>query len=420
MAFLTPTDLLHRLFETAVAAADPMQVLPRVLGPRPPGRVVVIGAGKASARMAEAVESLWGPCEGLVITRYGHARPCQSIEIIEASHPVPDAAGVAATRRMLDLLRRLAPGDFVLALISGGGSALLCAPAEGLTLAEKQAVTTALLTSGAPIEQINTVRKHLSAVKGGQLAAAAFPARMRALLISDVAGDDPSFIASGPTVGDGSTPADALKILQDHGIEVPQIVLARLRAGSGVLAPGALALSRCETVIVAAPAQSLEAAAAFARGQGVAVRLQGDALTGEAADLGANLARMAQTDASARRPGEPPLVLLSGGECTVSLRGNPGLGGPNVEFLLSALRTLDAAPGIWALAADTDGVDGAAEVAGAVIGPDSLAKARARGLDPSAALAGHDAHRFFAVLGTQVKPGPTLTNVNDFRAFLIL
>lgn len=420
MAFLTPTDLLHRLFETAVAAADPMQVLPRVLGPRPPGRVVVIGAGKASARMAEAVESLWGPCEGLVITRYGHARPCQSIEIIEASHPVPDAAGVAATRRMLDLLRRLAPGDFVLALISGGGSALLCAPAEGLTLAEKQAVTTALLASGAPIEQINTVRKHLSAVKGGQLAAAAFPARMRALLISDVAGDDPSFIASGSTVGDGSTPADALKILQDHGIEVPQIVLARLRAGSGVLAPGALALSRCETVIVAAPAQSLEAAAAFARGQGVAVRLQGDALTGEAADLGAKLARMAQTYASARRPGEPPLVLLSGGECTVSLRGNPGLGGPNVEFLLSALRTLDAAPGIWALAADTDGVDGAAEVAGAVIGPDSLAKARARGLDPAAALAGHDAHRFFAVLGTQVKPGPTLTNVNDFRAFLIL
>ncbi len=420
MAFLTPTDLLHKLFETAVAAADPMQVLPRVLGPRPPGRVVVIGAGKASARMAEAVESLWGPCEGLVITRYGHARPCQSIEIIEASHPVPDAAGVAATRRMLDLLRRLAPGDFVLALISGGGSALLCAPAEGLTLAEKQAVTTALLASGAPIEQINTVRKHLSAVKGGQLAAAAFPARMRALLISDVAGDDPGFIASGPTVGDGSTPADALKILQDHGIEVPQIVLARLRAGSGVLAPGALALSRCETVIVAAPAQSLEAAAAFARGQGVAVRLQGDALTGEAADLGAKLARMAQTYASARRPGEPPLVLLSGGECTVSLRGNPGLGGPNVEFLLSALRTLDAAPGIWALAADTDGVDGAAEVAGAVIGPDSLAKARARGLDPAAALAGHDAHRFFAALGTQVKPGPTLTNVNDFRAFLIL
>ena len=420
MAFLTPTDLLHRLFETAVAAADPMQVLPRVLGPRPPGRVVVIGAGKASARMAETVESLWGPCEGLVITRYGHARPCQSIEIVEASHPVPDAAGVAATRRMLELLRRLAPGDFVLALISGGGSALLCAPAEGLALAEKQAVTAALLASGAPIEQINTVRKHLSAVKGGQLAAAAFPARMRALLISDVAGDDPSFIASGPTVADGSTPAEALKILQDHGIEVPQKVLARLRAGSGVLAPGAFALSRCETVIVAAPAQSLQAAAAFARGQGVAVRVQGDALTGEAADLGAKLARMAQTYASARRPGEPPLVLLSGGECTVSLRGNPGLGGPNVEFLLSALRTLDAAPGIWALAADTDGVDGMAEVAGAVIGPDSLAKARARGLDPAAALAGHDAHRFFAALGTQVKPGPTLTNVNDFRAFLIL
>lgn len=420
MAVLTPAELLRKLFETAVAAADPMRVLPRVLGPRPPGRVVVVGAGKASARMAEAVERLWGPCEGLVLTRYGHARPCQGIEIVEASHPVPDAAGVAATRRMLDLLRGVAPGDFVLALISGGGSALLCAPAEGLALAEKQAVTAALLASGAPIEQINTVRKHLSAVKGGQLAAAAFPARMRALLISDVAGDDPGFIASGPTVGDDSTPADALKILQDHGIEVSQRVLARLHAGSGVLAPGAPALSRCETVIVAAPAQSLQAAAALARKEGAAVRVQGHALTGEAADLGAKLARMAQTYASARRPGEPPLVLLSGGECTVSLRGTAGIGGPNVEFLLSALRTLDGAPGIWALAADTDGVDGMAEVAGAVIGPDSLAKARALGLDPAAALAGHDAHRFFAALDAQVKPGPTLTNVNDFRAFLIL
>ena len=420
MACLTPADLLHRLFETAVAAAEPMQVLPQLLGPRPPGRVVVVGAGKASARMAEAVERLWGPCEGLVITRYGHARPCQGIEIVEAAHPVPDAAGVAATRRMLDLLRGLGPEDLVLALISGGGSALLCAPAEGLDLAEKQAVTAALLASGAPIEQINTVRKHLSAAKGGQLAAAAFPAQMRALLISDVAGDDPGFIASGPTVGDASTPEDALKILQDHRIAVPESVRLQLRAGSGVLAPGAPALARCETVIVAAPAQSLQAAAALARAEGCAVRVLGDALTGEAAELGASLARMALTYASARRPGETPLVLLSGGECTVSLPENPGLGGPNVEFLLSALNTLEGAPGIWALAADTDGIDGMAEVAGALIGPESLAQARALGLDPAAALAGHDAHRFFAALGTQVKPGPTLTNVNDFRAFLIL
>ncbi|PYF08590.1 hydroxypyruvate reductase [Rhodobacter viridis] len=420
MDSLIPTDLLNRLFETAVAAADPMQVLPRVLGPRPPGRVVVVGAGKASARMAEAVEHVWGPCEGLVITRYGYARPCQGIEIVEAAHPVPDAAGVAATRRMLDLLRGLGPEDRVLALISGGGSALLCAPAEGLTLADKQAVTAALLASGAPIERINTVRKHLSAVKGGQLAAAAYPARMRALLISDVPGDDPAFIASGPTVGDTSTAAEALKVLEEHAIAVPEAVRRHLLAGSGVLAPGAQALSRCETIIVAAPVQSLEAAASLARGKGCAVRSLGDALEGEAAELGAQLARMAMTYASARLPGESPLVLLSGGECTVSLPENPGLGGPNVEFLLSALNTLDGAPGIWALAADTDGVDGAAEVAGALIGPESLAQARASGLDPAQALAGHDAHSFFAALDAQVKPGPTLTNVNDFRAFLIL
>lgn len=420
MSGLNPYALLRDLFATAVAAADPMHVLPEVLPSRPvSGRVVVVGAGKASARMAEAVESVWGPCEGLVITRYGYARPCQGIEIVEAAHPVPDAVGVAATQRMLTLLRGLGPQDFVLALLSGGGSALLCAPAEGLSLADKQAVTAALLASGAPIDRVNTVRKHLSAVKGGQLAAAAYPARMLALVISDVPGDDLAFIASGPTVGDTSPPAEALRLLDDHAIAVPAAVHRHLRAGSGVLAPGAETLSRCETRIIAAPAQSLQAAASLARSEGCAVRLLGDALEGEAADLGARLARMARTYASARRPDDAPLVLLSGGECTVSLPENPGSGGPNVEFLLSALLTLDGAPGVWALAADTDGVDGAAEVAGAVIGPETLARARMLGLDPARALAGHDAHRFFERLGAQVKPGPTLTNVNDFRAFLI-
>jgi len=419
VARLSPPDLLCALFDRAVAAADPMQVLPQVLGPRPAGRVVVVGAGKASARMAEAVEALWGPCEGLVITRYGYDRPCQGVEIVQAAHPVPDAAGVAATRRMLDLLQGLGAEDFVLALISGGGSALLCAPADGVSLADKQAVTAALLASGAPITQVNTVRKHLSAVKGGQLAAAAYPARMRALVISDVPGDDLAFIASGPTVGDRSTAADALRLIEGCAVAVPDRVRARLAMGSGVLPPEDPRLSHCETRIIAAPSQSLAAAAELARAEGCSVHILGDALEGEAARLGETQARMALAEAATRAPGDPPLLLLSGGECTVSLGENPGIGGPNVEFLLSALITLGAAPGIWALAADTDGVDGAAEVAGAVIGPDTLARAGDLRADPHLALLHHDAHRFFEALGAQVKPGPTRTNVNDFRAFLI-
>lgn len=419
MAGLNPEALLRELFAAAVQAADPMAVLPAALPARPPGRVVVVGAGKASARMAEALEAAWGPCEGLVITRYGYARPCQGIEIVEASHPVPDAAGVRATARMLALLRGLGPEDFVLALISGGGSALLCAPAEGISLADKQAVTAAALASGAPIDRVNTLRKHLSAVKGGQLAGAAHPARLLALVISDVPGDDLAFIASGPTVGDATTPEDALKVLKDFNIAAPKAVLARLAQGSGVLAPGDARLARAETRIIAAPAQSLAAAARRARAAGCEVRILGDALEGEARDLGAEQARLALAYRAARRPGAPPLLLLSGGETTVSLQENPGIGGPNAEFLLSALLTLQGAAGIWALSCDTDGVDGGAEVAGAVIGPESLALARAGGLDPAKALARQDAHSFFAALGAQVSPGPTLTNVNDFRAFLI-
>jgi glycerate 2-kinase len=411
-------DLLRALFARAVEAADPMRCVPAALPDRPAGRVVVIGAGKASARMAEAVESAWGPCEGLVITRYGYARPTKGIEIVEAAHPVPDAAGQAATARMLEMLRGLGKDDFVLALISGGGSALLVQPAGGITLEENQQVNADLLASGAPIGEMNTLRKHLSLVKGGQLAAAAYPARMLALMISDVPGDDPAFIASGPTVGDASTPADARAVLEKWGITPPPSVAAVLAGETGVLAPGAPGLSRVENRVIAAPAQSLEAAAELARAQGCTVEILGDALEGEARHLAMEHARLALRRQAGLRPGDAPLLLLSGGECTVTRRGD-GVGGPNAEYVLALALSLRGAPRIHALACDTDGVDGAAEVAGAVIGPDTLARARAEGIDSGGVLARNDAHGFFAALGDQVVPGPTLTNVNDFRAILI-
>ncbi len=405
-----PRGFLRALFDEAVAVADPMRRIPDALPPRPPGRVVVVGAGKASARMAEAVESVWGPCEGLVITRDGYGRPCLGIEIVEASHPVPDARGLEATGRMLALLGGLGDADFVLALISGGGSALLVQPAGAITLPELQAVNRALLASGAPIEAMNTVRKHLSRVAGGQLAAAAFPARMLALMISDVPGDDPAFIASGPTVGDA---ADARAILARWDIAVPASVAAVLDGPTGVLPPGAPALARTENRVIAAPSQSLAAAAALARDAGCAVRLLGDALEGEARDLAADQAAQARALQATMAPGDAPVLLLSGGECTVTRRGD-GTGGPNAEFALALALALDGRDGIHAIACDTDGVDGAAEVAGAWVGPD-----RARRLDPAAALARNDAHGFFAALGDQIVTGPTLTNVNDFRAILV-
>jgi glycerate 2-kinase len=418
-AFDLTTDrvaLLRRLFDRAVEVADPMRSLAGFLPPRPPGRVVVVGAGKASARMAEAVEATWGPCEGLVITRYGYGRPC-AVEIALAAHPVPDAAGAEATARMLELVSGLGEGDFVLALISGGASALLCAPAEGVSLAEKQAVNAALLASGAPISDMNTMRKHLSRVKGGQLAAAAYPARMLTLMISDVPGDDPAFIGSGPTVGDRSTPAQADALLDQWGIAVPGAVRAAL-GRSGVVAPGDARLGRVENVIYAAPAQSQAAAAEIARAAGVEVRLLGDALEGEAREVAAAQAAMALEIAAGRKPGDAPVLLLSGGELTVTRRGN-GVGGPNAEFCLALALALDGAKEINALACDTDGVDGAAEVAGAVVTPETLAVAAARGVSAQDALAANDAHSFFAAVGGQVVTGPTLTNVNDFRAILI-
>ncbi len=413
-----PAPFLRSLFDRAVEVADPMRSLARHLPPRPSGRVVVVGAGKASARMAEAVEATWGPCDGLVLTRYGYGRPCRGIEIVEAAHPVPDAAGLAATARMLTLLEGLGEGDFVLALISGGASALLVAPSDGVTLAEKQAVNAALLASGAPIDRMNTVRKHLSRVKGGQLAAAAHPAQMLVLMISDVPGDDPAFIGSGPTVGDASTPADALAVLDHWQITVPASVRASLHAGSGVVPPGDARLAQVTNRIYAAPIQSLNAAADIARAAGCDVRLLGDALEGEARAVAQAQAQQALQIRAALRPGDAPVLLLSGGELTVTRRGD-GIGGPNAEFALALALALNSAPGIHAIACDTDGVDGAAEVAGALITPDTLAHAQAAGVDAGDSLNRNDAHSFFAAIAGQVVTGPTLTNVNDFRAILI-
>lgn len=413
-----PAAFLRALFARAVEAADPMRFVPAHLPARPEGRVLVVGAGKASARMAEAVEAAWGPCEGLVVTRYGHGRPLRGIEVAEAAHPVPDRAGEAATARMLGLLRGLSPDDLVLALISGGASALLVRPAEGVGLADKQAVNAALLASGAPISDMNVVRKHLSRVKGGQLATAAYPARVLALAVSDVPGDDPAVIGSGPTVAERSLPGEALAILARWGVEPPVSVVAALRRGSSVVPPGDPRLARCETRVVAAPAQSLAAAAALARDGGCEALVGSDRLEGEAREVAARLAAEARALRAARPPGAPPLVLLTGGELTVTRRGG-GVGGPNAEFALALALALDGAPGIHALACDSDGIDGAAEVAGAVVGPDTLARARALGLDAPGALRDNDAHAFFAALGDGVVTGPTLTNVNDVRALLI-
>lgn len=418
MATITPEMLLRDLFDVAVEVADPMQSLARFLPPRPAGRVVVIGAGKASARMAEAVEAEWGPCEGLVITRYGYARPCQGIEIVEAAHPVPDQAGVTATQRMIALLEGLGEGDFVLALISGGASALLVAPLGEITLAEKQSVNQSLLASGAPIQKMNVVRKHLSRVKGGQLAAAAYPAQMLALMISDVLGDDMAMIGSGPTVGDASTVADALAILDKWDIPVPSSVSATLAQGSQVVVPGDPRLSRVTNQIYAAPKQSLDAAEKHARAIGLNVVRLGNDLEGEARDVAQEHAQLARATQAKLNAGDPPVVMLSGGELTVTRRGD-GIGGPNAEYCLALALALDGAPNLWALACDTDGVDGADEVAGACIGPNTLSKAKTVPFDPVNALKNNDAHAFFKQVGSQIVTGPTLTNVNDFRAILV-
>lgn len=413
-----PRKFLRSLFDTAVAAADPMRCIPRALPPRPDGRVVVVGAGKASARMAEAVEAAWGACEGLIITRDSYTRNLQGVEVVEAAHPVPDTRGLEATGRLIKILQNCGETDFVLALISGGGSSLLTQPAGTITLDEEQALTRALLASGAPIDALNVVRKHLSIAKGGRLAAAAYPARMLSLIISDVPGDDPGLIASGPTVGDASSAADARRILEQWRIPIMASMDAVLKGAPIPIRPGAPELSKVENRVVAAPAQSLEAAGMQALEAGFTVHMIGDAIEGEAREVARDHAARALAIRDSLRPGEPPVVLLSGGECTVTQRG-AGTGGPNAEYCLALAVALDSAARIAAISCDTDGVDGAAEVAGAIIDETTLARAAGVDLDPATALSSNDSHSFFARLGDQVVAGPTLTNVNDFRAILV-
>ncbi len=417
---MTPRDILSRLFDAAIAAADPASCVPPHLPPDDGGRLIVIGAGKASAAMARAVEEYWsGPLAGLVVTRYGHGMPCQRIEIVEAAHPVPDAAGEAAAVRILGMISGLTAADRVLALFSGGGSALLAAPAIGVTLAEKRAITTALLRSGASIGEINCVRKHLSAIKGGRLALAAWPAPVLTLAISDVPGDDPAVIASGPTVGDPTTAVDALKVLDVYGIAIPDDLRARLASGEmETPKPGDPRLAQGEFRLIASPCQMLEAAAAEARRLGITPLILGDAIEGEAREVGKALAGMAVSCGRHGFPAEKPCVLLSGGETTVTLEG-AGRGGRNTEFLLGLALALDGAPGIHALAADTDGIDGSEDNAGAFVAPDSLSRAGERGLDLRQAMAANDAWGYFSALGDLLVTGPTRTNVNDFRAVLI-
>jgi hydroxypyruvate reductase len=420
---VAPSALLRQMFDAAVASAQPARCVPPHLPTAAElgdGRLVVIGAGKASAAMARAVEEHWsGPLSGLVVTRYGYAVPCRRIEIAEASHPVPDAAGMHAAQRLMTLVQGLSTEDIVLCLISGGGSALLPLPLPGLTLEDKQAVNRALLSSGATIGEMNTVRRHLSAIKGGRLAAACHPARVVTLLLSDVPGDNPVDIASGPTVADPTSCEDAVAIVRRYGIGLPAPVLQVLQSGSGEsIKPGDPRLARAETRMVATPQMALQAAAAVASQAGVTPYILGDALEGEARDVGKVLAGMALQTARRGQPFAPPCVLLSGGETTVTVRGQ-GRGGRNVECLLSFTAVTGGHPNIHALMADTDGVDGQEEIAGACIGPDTLSRARAQGLRPMDSLANNDGHGFFGVLGASVVTGPTMTNVNDFRALLI-
>ncbi|WP_068312015.1 glycerate kinase type-2 family protein [Polycladidibacter hongkongensis] len=417
-----PRHFLEDVFAHAIAAAQPSKRLPAFL-PEPPenGRTLVFGAGKAAAAMAQTLETHWnGPLSGLVVTSYGSRSPCQHIQVEEAGHPIPDEAGARAATRMLELVQGLSDQDLVISLISGGGSALLPLPQYGLSLQEKQRISKDLLKSGARIGEINCVRKHLSRIKGGQLAAACAPARLVNLMISDVPGDAVSDIASGPTVGDPTTCRDALQIIDRYGISIGSPWREALRKGQfETVSPNDPRLARVTSHLIATPQQALEAAAAYAESQGVATYILSDAVEGEARDVGQVHAAIARQVAKHGQPFAPPCLILSGGETTVTVSGK-GRGGRNVEFLLSCLQALGGMEGVYGLAADTDGIDGREAVAGAVFGPDTLARAFSRGLLPQAALDNNDAHHFFEVLNDQVITGATHTNVNDFRALLVL
>ena len=418
---MEPRAFLLGLFGAAVNAVGANACLPPFLPPPPAGRTIVIGAGKAAAAMARSVEAAWpGPLSGLVVTRYGHGVPCQRIEVVEAAHPVPDAAGRQAAERILQMVAQLGTDDLVLCLISGGGSALLALPAPGITLEHKQQLGRALLRSGASISEINCVRKHLSRIKGGRLGLACSPARVVTLLISDVPGDDPATIASGPTLPDASTCADALAVLARYHIAAPAEVLEHLRSGAGETPkPGDARFANHSVQVVASAQTALEAAAAYARRAGVAAHILSDAMQGEAREVGIVHAALARQVAQRGQPFARPCLILSGGETAVTVRGQ-GRGGRNAEFLLSLALALDGEAGVHALACDTDGIDGSEDNAGALCGPDTLARARALGLSARAMLDNNDGYGFFSALDELVVTGPTRTNVNDLRALLIL
>jgi hydroxypyruvate reductase len=417
---LDARTLLRRMFDAAVESAQPAHALPAFLPQPPAGRTIVVGAGKAAAAMARAVEQHWrGPLSGIVVTRYGHAVPCDRIQVVEAAHPVPDAAGAQAARRILDDVAHLTQDDLVLALISGGGSALLVLPANGISLGDKQQVVRALLACGATIGEINCVRRHLSAIKGGRLAAACHPARVVTLAISDVPGDDPTDIASGPTVADPTTRDDARDVLRRYAIDVPDSVIALLATDAAEsVKPGDPRLAGNEYRLIATPQKALEAASRVARAHGLTPAILSDGVEGEARDVGKVLAAIARQVAIRRQPLAPPCVLLSGGETTVTVRGD-GRGGRNVECLLAFVLALRGQPGICALFADTDGVDGVEDIAGAIAMPDTLSRALAHRRRAALDLERNDAHAFFEALDDSVITGPTRTNVNDFRAILV-
>lgn len=424
-----PTDFLRRLFDIAVAQAQPANAIGAFLPAQPKGRTLVLGAGKAAGAMATAVDALWpqdAPLSGLVITRYGHIPPHHSrnqgrIEIVEGAHPVPDEAGMLATQRMAQLTRGLTENDLVLCLISGGGSALMSSPAAGITLSDKQQVNKALLRSGAPIDEMNCVRKHLSAIKGGRLAAMCAPARLVTLVISDVPGDYPSVIASGPTVPDPTTCAEALAILTRYGIEVPEAV--RTGLATGLLEtpkPGDRCFENNEVHVIATPKQSLEAAAAFARSAGLNTYILSDAIEGESREVGKVHAALAQFIARHEQPFQKPCLVLSGGETTVTVLQRGGRGGRATEFLLGCALSLQSEPGVFVLAADTDGIDGVEDNAGAMVTSSTLSRAEGLGLNAAKYLSQNNAYGFFECLGDLIVTGPTYTNVNDFRAILVL
>lgn len=418
---LDPKSFLTAIFNAAVAAADPELTIRSHLPERPKGRTIIVGAGKGSAQMAAAFEKTWdGPLEGVVVTRYGYAAPCRKIRVLESAHPVPDAAGLEAAKTLLETVGGLTPEDLVVALISGGGSALLPSPANGLTLADEIALNEALLASGAPISAMNTVRKHISTIKGGRLAAAAWPARVVSLVVSDIPGDKPALVASGPTVPDKGSRADALGIVTAYGMTLPDAVMAHLNSeAADAPRPDDERFSRNEVRVIASAAVSLEAAAAEAKKHGIEAVILSDSIEGEARDVGSVHAAIAREIATRNRPFRKPVLVLSGGETTVTLRAKGGKGGRNSEFLLAFALSVDGVAGVHALAADTDGIDGSEDNAGAFADGTSVSRMRAAGIDAKAMLAGNNAWTAFNAVGDLFAPGPTGTNVNDLRAILV-